>query len=62
MDILWLTVRMIIYGLVVGLIIGVGALCYAFISIRFMEVSRWKSGQGKGKLTLMPTCPDKGRQ
>jgi hypothetical protein len=62
MDLLWLMVRMIAYGLIVGLVIGIGAFCYAFISIRFAEGSVEKWGQRTGEFTLLPTCNDKKRQ
>jgi hypothetical protein len=35
MNILWFIIEMVIYGFIIGLIIGIGAFCYALISIRF---------------------------
>lgn len=37
MDMLWFVIAMLTYGFVIGLIIGIGALCYAFISTYFEE-------------------------
>jgi hypothetical protein len=36
-DIFWFVIKMVAYGFIVGLIIGVGAFCYALISTRFEE-------------------------
>jgi hypothetical protein len=35
MDIVWLTVKMLIYGFLIGMIILLGAIAYAFITIHF---------------------------
>jgi uncharacterized membrane protein len=40
MDILWFIFKMVIYGLLVGMIIGLGALSYAFITIHFEKEAR----------------------
>lgn len=50
MDIFWLMIMMVVYGFIIGLIIGVGAFCYAFISIQF-ETGGVK-GKGKSGFAL----------
>jgi hypothetical protein len=40
MEILWFIVKMVIYGFLVGIIIGLGALSYAFIMIHFEKDGR----------------------
>ena len=35
MDILWFVVKMVIYGFIIGMIIGLGAFLHAFIAIHF---------------------------
>lgn len=62
MDILWLMMKMVVYGLMVGLIIGIGAFCYAFISIHFAERTGLKEGERSGHFTLWPTHLSKSRR
>jgi hypothetical protein len=40
MQILWFIITMIAYGFIIGMVIGIGAFSYAFISIHYGERRR----------------------
>jgi hypothetical protein len=40
MDILWFVVKMMVYGFLIGLLMGLGALAYALITIHFEKGAR----------------------
>jgi Na+/H+ antiporter NhaA len=61
MELVWLIMKMAVYGLIVGLVIGAGAFCYAFISIHFAERPKEIWGKRKGGLTGLPNGHAKSR-
>ncbi len=61
MEILWFVIQMVVYGLIVGLIIGLGAWGYAFIMIHIEKGWLLKTGRKTSSNTFSPIGKASGK-